>query len=314
MMKEIDLKALPNIKIANVTDAQHATGVTVFLTDHGTVTGLDVRGGAPASRESALLNPLAANDRVDAVVLAGGSAFGLDAASGVMQFLEERHQGWPVAEGVVPIVCASCLYDLEVVDSRIRPTAKDGYLACSLAGNYRDGNYGAGTGATVGKILGPEHMMKAGIGSFALQEGDLMVAAVVAVNAAGNVVDPRNHPLAGVRDEHNHILDAEEALSHALLRNGTNTTIGVILTNGAFDKTELTKIAGMGHDGMARAIRPVHTMYDGDSLYAMSLDTVKADINAAGTMAAIAVERAIQNAVTHCESAYGIPAWKELNQ
>ena len=314
MMKEIDLKALPNIKIANVTDAQHATGVTVFLTDHGAVTGLDVRGGAPASRESALLNPLAANDRVDAVVLAGGSAFGLDAASGVMQFLEERHQGWPVAEGVVPIVCASCLYDLEVVDSRIRPTAKDGYLACSLAGNYQDGNYGAGTGATVGKILGPEHMMKAGIGSFALQEGDLMVAAVVAVNAAGNVVDPRNQPLAGVRDEHNHILDAEEALSHALLTSGTNTTIGVILTNGAFDKTELTKIAGMGHDGMARAIRPVHTMYDGDSLYAMSLDTVKADINAAGTMAAIAVERAIQNAVTHCESAYGIPAWKELNQ
>ena len=305
-MKEIELTNLPNIKIGNVTDEEHGTGVTVFLTDHGAVTGLDVRGGAPASRESALLNPLAANDRVDAVVLAGGSAFGLDAAAGVMQYLEERHQGWPVAEGVVPIVCASCLYDLEVADSRIRPSAKDGYRTCQLAGNYQDGNYGAGTGATVGKILGSEHMMKAGIGSYALQEGDLMVAAVVAVNAAGNVVDPNNRPLAGVRDENNQIINAEEALSHSLLMPGTNTTIGVILTNGAFNKTELTKIAGMGHDGYARAIYPVHTKWDGDSLYAMSYGNVTSDLNIAGALGAKAVAAAIDNAVLHTESAYGL--------
>lgn len=313
-MKEIDLNRLSNIAIGNFTDEKHGTGVTVFLTDHGAPAGLDVRGGAPASRESALLNSLAANDRVDAVVLAGGSAFGLDAASGVMKFLEERHQGWPVAEGVVPIVCASCLYDLEVADSRVRPGSEDGYRACQNVGNYQDGNYGAGTGATVGKMWGPGRMMKAGIGSFALQEGNLMVAAVVAVNAAGNVVDEHNVPLAGIRDEHNHIVDAQEALAQSFPSTGTNTTIGVILTNGKFNKTQLTKIAGMGQDGVARAIRPVHTMYDGDSLYALSLADVNADLNVAGTLAAIAVERAIQRAVTCCESAWGIPSWKELNQ
>lgn len=314
--KEISIKEIEGFEIGNAEIREAGTGCTVILAGEGAVTGLDVRGGGPASRESALLNPLAANSSVNAVLLSGGSAFGLNAAAGVMDFLEERNLGFPTDCGVVPIVCASCLFDLPVATAKIRPDRELGYQACMNAGNYRDGVYGAGTGATVGKAMGMEHCMKAGIGSFAVQAGDLKIGAVVAVNALGNIVDPETgRTIAGILDDQLNFVDSIEAMLKGLPVQGvTNTTIGVILTNGAFNKTELTKIAGMAHNGYAMSIRPVHTMFDGDSIYAMSKGNVKADINIAGALAAEVMSKAVINAVLSAEDAYGIRSVKALGK
>jgi L-aminopeptidase/D-esterase-like protein len=311
-MKPISISSIKGVAIGNAERADAGTGLTVILTPHGAVTGLDVRGGAPASREAALLNPLAANDSVDAILLSGGSAFGLNAAAGVMRFLEDRGQGFRTSRGIVPIVCASCIYDLEVGAAAIRPDEKMAYQACMQAGNFRMGNYGAGCGASVGKVLGPEHMMKSGIGSYAVQSGDLQVGAIVVVNALGNVVDEKGRFLAGVLDDQKKPLNAEDFLLAAVSSRRENTTIGVILTNAEFNKTQLTKIAGMGQDGLARSIYPAHTMMDGDSLYAMSLGTVQADINLAGALAARVVSKAIAAAVKMAEPAYNLPSYRSL--
>jgi L-aminopeptidase/D-esterase-like protein len=318
VLEEISINDIEGFAIGQAEDEINATGVTVILARDGACTGLDIRGGGPASRESGLLNPLAANDAVHAVVLSGGSAFGLDSASGVMQYLEEQKIGFPTAYGPVPIVCASCLFDLGVANNSVRPDAAMGYQACLNAPNFTPGNHGAGTGATVGKAGGPEHMMKSGIGSCAVQLGDLKVGAVVAVNAMGDIFDPSTGTkLAGMLDEDGTMnASCEEALYELTLNSSlnehTNTTIGAILTNASFNKTELTKIAGMGHDGYARAINPVHTMFDGDSLYAMSSGSVKADLNVVGTLAARVTAAAIDNAVLSARSAYGIKSAYDL--
>lgn len=307
-IQKIRIQDIEGYRIGNAEYEENATGVTVILPENGAVTGVDIRGGGPASRESGLLNPLAANDCVNAVVLSGGSAFGLDTAGGVMKYLEEKGIGFPTGAGVVPIVCASCIFDL-VLDNVKRPDAALGYQACLNAEsyNYRDGNCGGGLGATCGKIAGPAYMMKSGIGSAAYQCGDLKVGAVVIVNCAGDVYDFETaQKIAGCYDYTKHEFFSGEDTFYAMQKSPdlfhANTTIGAILTNAAFNKTQLTKIAGMAHDGMARSINPVHTEFDGDTIYAMANGSVQADINIVGTLAARAFSSAISNAVYSAQS------------
>ena len=321
-MKEISITSFDNLQIGQAENAAAGTGCTVFLLGKdGAPAGLDVRGGGPASRESELLKPLAAAQVIHAIVLAGGSAFGLDAAGGVMRYLEERNIGYDVGVTKVPLVCQADLFDLTVADARTRPDAAMTYQACANAengGNYRDGNYGAGTGATVGKLLGMDHCMKSGIGSYAVQVGPLKVGAVVAVNAAGDIYDYENgRKVAGLRaDDGKTFLDSEQLMLEKIdvQKNKFvgNTTIGVVFTNAGFDKTRLCKIAGMAHDGYARAIRPVHTSADGDSIYAVSLGDVAADQDAVGALAARVMAKAILRGVQAAEGAYGFPAARDL--
>ncbi|WP_303913499.1 P1 family peptidase [Subdoligranulum variabile] len=320
-MREIAITEFENLKIGQAENAEAGTGCTVLLLGpEGAPAGLDVRGGGPASRESELLKPMAAAGVIHAILLSGGSAFGMDAAGGVMRYLEERNIGFDVGVAKVPLVCQSCLFDLTVADAHTRPDAGMAYAACCHAetGNYQDGNFGAGTGATVGKLLGMEHCMKSGIGSYAVQIGDLKVGALVAVNALGDVYDWKNGcKVAGLlADDRKTFLDTEQVACQKIdvVENKfvANTTLGVVITNAQFDKTRLCKIAGMAHDGYARAIRPVHTTADGDSIYAVSLGTVQADQDVVGALGAQVMAEAILRAVRAARPAYGLPAVSEL--
>jgi L-aminopeptidase/D-esterase-like protein len=319
-MKEISITQIQGIRIGQAEHAEAGTGCTVLLAEDGMQAGLDVRGGGPASRESELLKPLAAAKRIHAVVLSGGSAFGLGAADGVMEYLEERGIGYDVGVTKVPLVCQSDIFDLKVGDCFIRPDRAMGYAACRGAekGNYRDGNFGAGCGATVGKCLGMEYCMKSGIGSYALQIGGLQVGALVVVNAFGDIYDPETgEQLAGPLSEDKCTLRSTEELMYERVRAigdgfAGNTTIGAVLTNADLDKAALCKVASMAHNGYARAIRPVHTSVDGDSIYALSTGTVRADCDLVGTLAATIMARAIATAVRAAETAYGFPACRDL--
>ncbi len=331
--KEISVTDIGGIRIGQVEDAAAGTGCTVFVCPDGMRAGLDVRGGGPASRESELLKPLAAAQFVHAIVLAGGSAFGLAAAGGVMRCLEERGIGFDVGVTKVPLVVQSDLFDLTVGDIFVRPDEAMGYRACKKAldaPNYRDGNFGAGCGATVGKLCGMERCMKTGIGSYALQIGELKIGAVIALNALGEIYDWKTgQKIAGVLTEDLRDLDYDNKfIVNSIAPHDNkfvadpaasdppqfvkNTTLGVILTNARFEKTQLCKIAGMGHDGLARSIRPVHTSADGDSLYAVSLGDVAADQDVVGSLAAEVVSEAILNAAANAVSAYGFKAQKDL--
>ena len=320
-MKEISINDFSPLRIGQTENREAGTGCTVFLCEKGMRAGLDVRGGGPASRESQLLNPLAAAKEIHAVVLAGGSAFGLGAANGVMDCLERRGIGFDVGVTRVPLVAQSDLFDLTVGDARIRPDPAMGFAAAELAldaPNYRDGNFGAGCGATVGKIAGMETAMKTGIGSYAVSLGALKVGAVVALNALGDVFDWRSgKQIAGLLTEDKTALRSTTDFLAADVRAVENrfvenTTLGVIVTNARFEKAQLCKIAGMGHDGFARSIRPVHTSYDGDSIYALSVGDVPADQEVVGTLAAEVVSEAIIRAVQSAGSAYGFPCANEL--
>ena len=320
-MKEISIKEIGPVRIGQTENAKAGTGCTVFICENGMRAGLDVRGGGPASRESQLLNPLMAAQVIHAVVLAGGSAFGLGAANGVMRYLEERGFGFDVGVTKVPLVAQSDLFDLTVGDPFVRPDADMGYEAARLAfeeNNYRDGNFGAGCGATVGKIGGMETCMKTGMGSYAVEIGPLRVGAVVALNALGDVFDWRTgEQIAGLLSEdHRQLMSTTDRMKESVQavenRFVGNTTLGVVMTNAAFDKTALCKIAGMAHDGYARAIRPVHTSADGDSIYALSVGEVEADRDLVGSLAAEAVCEAIRRAVCSAESAYGFISASDL--
>ena len=320
-MREISITELQNLKIGQAENARAGTGCTVFLLgENGAPVGLDVRGGGPASRESELLKPTAAAQVIHAIVLAGGSAFGLDAAGGAMRYLEERGIGFDVGVTKVPLVCQSDLFDLTVADARTRPDAAMAYAACVNAetGNYRDGNHGAGTGATVGKLLGMDHCMKSGIGSYAVQLGDLKVGAIVAVNSLGDIYNWRDgHKVAGMlTPDCKHFVDSEDVVfaDYEVVENKFvgNTTIGVVLTNAAFQKTQLCKLAGMAHDGYARSIRPVHTSADGDSIYAVSLGKLAADQDVVGALGARVMSEAILRAVQSADAAYGLPCAKDF--
>lgn len=326
MKETISIKDIKGIRIGQTEDPEGGTGCTVFLSEAGMAAGMDVRGGGPASRESELLKPLAAAQEIHAIVLAGGSAFGLGAADGVMQYLEERGIGFDVGVTKVPLVCQSDLFDLTAGDPGARPDRAMGYEAClrAEAENYRDGNYGAGCGATVGKFAGMDYCMKSGIGSCALQVGELQVGAVVAVNALGDIYDWRSgQKLAGLLAEDRRSFRRTEDLMYADTRTVENkftgnTTIGVVITNADFQKASLCKIAGMAHDGYARSIRPVHTTADGDSIYAVSVrdaegKKVSADQDLVGTLAAEVMSEAITAAVKSARSAYGLPAWEDIS-
>lgn len=320
-LREIDITKLEGVRIGSAQNEEAATGCTVFLFgENGAPAGLDVRGGGPASRESELLNPLAAAQAIHAILLSGGSAFGLDAAGGVQRYLEERGIGYDVGVTKVPLVCQSCLFDLTVGRMDVRPDAAMAYAACLGAeqNNYRDGNFGAGTGASVGKLGGMASCMKSGIGAYAVQVGALQMGAVVAVNALGDVYDwHTGKKVAGLlAPDRCQYLDSEEAAfsRREIVDNkfAGNTTIGVLLTNAAFRKPQLCKLAGMAHDGYARAIRPVHTSADGDSIYAVSLGSVAADPDMAGALGARVMAEAILRAVRSAASAYGLPSAQEL--
>lgn len=319
--KEIPVTDIQNIRIGQAENAAAGTGCTVFICENGMRAGLDVRGGGSASRESELLKPLAAAQYIHAIVLAGGSAFGLGAANGVMEYLEARDIGFDVGVTKVPLVVQSDLFDLTVGECSVRPDAAMGYEAARRAmedPNYQDGNYGAGCGATVGKICGMDTCMKTGIGSFAIELGGLQIGAVVAVNALGDIYDWKTgQKIAGLLSlDRKSFRSTEEELARRITkienRFANNTTLGIVLTNASFGKAQLCKIAGMAQDGFARSIRPVHTTADGDSIYAVSLGDLEADQDLVGALGAEVMSEAIKRAVYAAESAYGFPAAGDL--
>lgn len=319
-MKTISIKDFADVKIGNAENVSAGTGCTVILSEPGMRAGLDVRGGGPASRESELLKPLAAAEEIHGVVLGGGSAYGLDAAGGVMQYLEEKGIGFDVGVAKVPLVCQSDIFDLTVAECNVRPDKAMGYQACknAYANNYQDGNYGAGVGATVGKLLGMDYCMKSGIGSYAVEIGELQLGAIVVVNSLGDIYDYQTGKIiagmlsqdkksfAGTED---FLFRTTEVKDNKFVG---NTTIGAIITNAAFSKSQLCKIASMAHNGYARSIRPVHTTADGDSIYALSVGTVQADLDMVGTLAAKVMSEAISQAVKSAATAYGYPAYEDV--
>ena len=297
------------LEVGQFTDPRRPTGCSVVIARTGAVGGVDVRGAAPGTRETDLLDPANLVGVVHAVLLTGGSAWGLDAAGGVMRWLEEEGVGLYVGSApgqVVPIVPAAVLFDLHVGDARIRPDAAAGYAACQAAGDeIAQGNAGAGAGATVGKLFGMPYAMKGGIGTASVTLEGVTVGALIAVNALGDVVDPAaGTPIAGARTEDGQQLRGSVAAALAgdkplALLAGANTTIGVVATDAPLTKAQCQRLAGAGHDGLARAIRPVHTMSDGDTLFALSTGMAGAlDFNVLCTMAGEAVARACVNAVS----------------
>ncbi|SHJ18061.1 L-aminopeptidase/D-esterase [Geosporobacter subterraneus DSM 17957] len=319
-MQEIRLTDIEGIKIGHEQDLYAATGCTVILCEEGATAGVDVRGGAPGTRETDLLDPVNLVEKVHAVLLSGGSAFGLDAAAGVMQYLEERKIGFDVGVTTVPIVTAAVLFDLMMGDHRIRPDKAMGYKACQNAfqQDYREGTVGAGTGAAIGKYLGMSHAMKGGIGVFCIQVGALQIGAVVAVNCMGDVIDPKNGEIiAGILKEDKSGLGNTEEI---MLRNYKekknlfhgNTTIGAVITNAKLTKSQANKIASVAHNGYARAIRPAHTMVDGDTIFVMATGKEEADINVVGLLAAKVVEEAVLRGVRKAESLHNIPSLSSI--
>ena len=317
--EEISITEIKNIHIGHAQDEEHGTGCTVIVCDKKAPCGVDVRGGGPASRETELLNPLMSNDGVNAVLLSGGSAYGLDAAGGVMKYLEEKGQGVKVGKEVVPIVVGSCIFDLGCGDGKVRPDAEMGYAACvdSEKDVERNGNVGAGTGATVGKIHGDGYSMKSGLGCYCLQVGGLQVGAVVVVNAIGDVFEMDSQKqLAGLlNSKRDGMLSSEEEavkLLQLASKFSFNTTIGAVVTNANLTKAEMNKVAAMASNGVARTIRPVNTSMDGDSIYALSAGNVKSSPDVVGTLAAHVVAKAINRAVLEAEEKYGHKAAKNF--
>ena len=304
-MEVVQITEFNGVRFGNAQDLEAATGCTVVLCPGGATAGVDVRGGAPGTRETDLLRPENYVEKIHAVMLSGGSAFGLDAAGGVMQYLEENGIGFDVGVARVPIVAAAVLFDLPCGDARVRPDKIMGYQACRAAESERflSGSVGAGTGATVGKVFGMEFAMKGGLGSYCVKLGELMVGAVVAVNCLGDVIDPADGQIvAGAfQSEPFRFLNSEVGLLQQCEMTGNrfagNTTIGVILTNAALTKAQATKTASMAHDGYARTMRPAHTMLDGDTIFTLSVGDVQADVSAVGALASHVMAQAVLSAV-----------------
>jgi L-aminopeptidase/D-esterase-like protein len=317
---------VPGIEVGQAQDDEAFTGCSVIVCRKGAVAGVDVRGGAPGTRETDLLNPINLVEKVHAVLLAGGSAFGLDAASGVMRYLEEQGIGFDTGVGKVPIVPAAILFDLNLGRADRRPDAAMGYQAAASASSTppREGNFGAGTGATVGKMFGAKQAMKCGIGTASMEIGaGVVIGALMAVNAFGDVVDPKtNQIIAGLRSadvgplrigQAGYFADTLKMMKTFFGRTvvsfatRSNTVIGVVATNADFTKAEATKVAQMAHDGLARAVRPAHTMLDGDSIFALATGGKKADASTVGAYAAEVVAQAIVRAARMAKSAGGLP-------
>ena len=309
-----DITDIPGIRVGHDTNLEAGTGCTVILCDTPATGGVDVRGGAPATRETDLLRPMHLVEGVNAIVLAGGSAFGLDAASGVMRYLEERGVGYDTGVARVPIVPAAAIFDLAFGSATIRPDAAAGYRACEQASSnvVAQGNVGAGTGATVGKIAGPAFMMKGGLGSASMQLSDgSIVGAIVSVNALGDIVDPQSQQvIAGARNP--------DGSGFLTANPFGNTTIAVVATSAALTREQANKMAQMAHDGVAQAIRPAHTMFDGDTVFALALGPTSQQLHGSplaaiqistiGAAAAITLARAIVKAIRNATTLHGIPA------
>jgi L-aminopeptidase/D-esterase-like protein len=313
---------IQGIKVGHYTDKKAVTGCTVILCEAGAVAGVDVRGSAPGTRETDLLRPMNLVDKIHAIVLSGGSAFGLDAAGGVMRYLKEQDIGYDTPVARVPIVSAAIIFDLSIGNPKIRPGIEEGYKACQTASDKEvaEGCVGAGTGATVGKALGIEKATKSGLGTASCKIGDgIIVAALVVVNAIGDVINPKTGKiLAGPRSQDNKSFHSTtELLSQGIYscrQNSlpTNTTIGVVATNACLNKEQVNKLAQMAQDGLARAINPSHTMHDGDTIFALSLGDKISDITILGSLAAEVVSNAIIRAVRQAETLAGIPAIKDM--
>jgi L-aminopeptidase/D-esterase-like protein len=315
---------IAGLAVGHFTDARRPTGCSVLLCPAGAVAGVDVRGAAPGTRETDLLHPLATLEQVHAILLTGGSAFGLDAAGGVMRWLEEHGHGVPVGPARVPIVPAAVLFDLWVGDARIRPDAAAGHAACVAASSAHpaQGSVGAGAGASVGKLFGIGRAMKGGIGTASLKVGAITVGALVAVNAIGDVVDPATgRVIAGARaDDGRTALDTLAAIIDgqlpAHLLAGMATTIGIVATDAQLTKAQTNKLASMAHDGLARSINPVHTATDGDALFAVATggSGKPGHLTVLGALAAEVTARAVLNAVraAHGLSNPDLPSARDL--
>jgi L-aminopeptidase/D-esterase-like protein len=317
------LTAVAGLKVGHVTLSERPTGCTVILAGDGMVAGVDVRGAAPGTRDTELLAPENVVEKVHAIVLAGGSAFGLDAASGVMRWLEEHQVGFQFGGARVPIVPAAILFDLGVGDPSIRPTADCGYRAAAAATNAHvaQGSIGAGAGATVGKLRGMTHAMKGGVGSASIElNSGLIVAALVVVNSVGDVVDPSTGQIvAGARADDGSFADARRLLRAGLRETGKpgeQTTLAVVATNSPLTKTQATKVAQMAHDGFARAIYPVHTQVDGDTVFALATGTHPTPPNMLliGALAADVTAQAIVAAVKAASGLPNLPAARDLTR
>jgi L-aminopeptidase/D-esterase-like protein len=314
---------VPGIRVGHWTDRRAATGCTVVICEKGAVGGVDVRGGAPGTRETDLLRPGTLVQGIHAVLLTGGSAWGLDAAGGVMRYLEERGVGWAFGAGPVPVVVGAVLYDLGVGRGDVRPDAEAGYRACraARAGAVAQGSVGAGTGATVGKALGMERCLKGGLGTASealpCAAGDLVVGALVAVNCFGEVVDPAiARVIAGPRAEGGGFVGTVDILRGAEQApwGGESTTLAVVATNARLTKEYACRVASVAHDGLARTIRPLHTMGDGDVVFTMATGEVALEpmrYLALEALAAQAVERAVLKAVREARGLAGVPSAAE---
>lgn len=320
-IKEIKFVNIDGIKLGHSEHRDGGTGCSVVICEDGATGGVDVRGGAPGTRETDLLDPSEMIQKVHAIVLSGGSAFGLDASSGVMQYLEEKNIGFDVSVAKVPIVCSAVLFDLAFGNPKIRPDKEMGYKACINSENYVsdiNGNIGAGFGATVGKILGPHTAMKGGLGTYAIEVNGLQVGAIVGVNCLGDVVDPKNSEvICGAFDRDKKcFLNSEDILINNIKNEKDffkgNTTIGIIVTNADFTKAEAKKVASMAHNGFARTMRPAHTMFDGDTIFTMATNKVKADVTTVGMLAAKVMEKSVIRAVKEASSLFEVPSFKDL--
>lgn len=306
------------LKVGHSQSMQGVTGCTVIMCTDGATGGVDVRGGAPGTRETDLFRAENMIDRVHAVVLSGGSAFGLDASSGVMKYLEEQGVGFDVGVTTVPIVASAVIFDLAIGDSSIRPDFNMGYKAAKTASTVenRQGNIGCGMGASVGKIMGPKNAMKSGLGSATIRLEELVVSAIVSVNSFGDIYDYKtNKQIAGVYDYENKKLLNTVGLMTNNIELGfsmENTTIGLIGTNAILSKAEANKVSQMAHNGYARSINPVHSMMDGDTVFTMATNMVKSDVNIIGTLAAEAMSRAITNGILQAKSLCGLYSYADI--
>ncbi len=319
-MREININEIQGFSIGNAQDEKGGTGCTAILCPKGAAGGVDVRGGGPATRETDLLSPVKFCEEVYGIMLSGGSAYGLDSASGAMKYLEERNIGFDVGIGKVPIVSGACIFDLIAGDFKCRPDADMGYKACvnSERNQPEMGNYGAGTGATVGKFAGPERTMKGGLGFYAVEIGKLKIGAVAVVNCLGDVYDAdTGAQIAGMLSKDGRSLDnTRRVMWESIERRRNvftgNTTIGCIITNAKLDKNQCNKLASMAHNGYAAAIKPVHTSADGDTVFYLAKGTVEVNHDALGDLGAYVMAKAINSGVMNAESAYGFKSIKDI--
>lgn len=312
----LDIKG---IKVGQVEDLEGLTGCTVVICEEGAVCGVDVRGSAPGTRETDLLDPINMVQKVHAVVLSGGSAFGLESTCGVSRYLEEHNIGFDVGVAKVPIVAGAVLFDLVVGNPKSRPDIEMGYKACEVANDkeLKQGNFGAGCGATVGKVKGVDYCMKGGIGSYSIKlDNGLIVAALVAVNAFGDVYE-NGKVIAGVlNSEKSKVLNTYDLMKNGINSGGfniDNTTIGIVATNAKLTKAECKKISQMSHNGYAKAIFPIHTPHDGDTIFTIATGEVESDVTLLGSIATEVVEKSIINAIKNAKSIDNIPSYEEIN-